>query len=130
MSGGRIYKGRESDYPPRAADWHKSGAGYRLLIITLFSIVTVIQGGACLPAGEERIGEVFQVSVVSYQFELEKEYAVSRNFGFWQKAHRLTISTYRLLLPSTRNELCGLTSQMPICVSIPANIAEGCGSCS
>ena len=46
----------------------------------------------------------------------------------WQKAHLLTLRTYKATAQFPHNELYGLTSQIRrACVSIPANIAEGCG---
>ncbi|MEA1935610.1 MAG: four helix bundle protein [Thermodesulfobacteriota bacterium] len=46
----------------------------------------------------------------------------------WEKAHNLTLEVYRVVLTFPRNEMYGLTSQIKrSCVSISANIAEGCG---
>ncbi len=46
----------------------------------------------------------------------------------WQKAHKLTLAVYAATKDFPREELYGLTSQTRrACVSIPANIAEGCG---
>jgi four helix bundle protein len=46
----------------------------------------------------------------------------------WQKAHQLAIHIYRATAAFPRAELFGLTSQARRAgVSIPANIAEGCG---
>ncbi len=46
----------------------------------------------------------------------------------WQKSHRLVVIVYRLTGKYPARELYGLTSQIRrACVSIPANIAEGCG---
>ena len=58
-----------------------------------------------------------------------------RQLSVWQKAHSLTLLSYKLTLLSyklTANfpkcELYGLTSQIRRCsASISANIAEGCG---
>lgn len=51
-----------------------------------------------------------------------------RNLLVWQKAHALVLEVYRLSRDFPREELYGLTSQMRRCaVSIPSNIAEGCG---
>jgi four helix bundle protein len=51
-----------------------------------------------------------------------------RNLKVWQKSHALTIEIYRATEAFPGNELYGLTSQIRrSCVSIPANIAEGCG---
>jgi four helix bundle protein len=51
-----------------------------------------------------------------------------KNLNVWQKAHVLAIAVYRATSAFPREELYGLTSQTRrACVSIPANIAEGCG---
>ena len=51
-----------------------------------------------------------------------------KNLDVWQKAHILTVDVYKITMNSPKEELYGLTSQIRrACVSIPANIAEGCG---
>jgi hypothetical protein len=51
-----------------------------------------------------------------------------RKLKVWQKSHALTLEIYRATETFPGNELYGLTSQIRrSCVSIPANIAEGCG---
>ena len=46
----------------------------------------------------------------------------------WQKAHLLAVETYQATTAFPQDELYGLTSQIRRAgVSIPANIAEGCG---
>lgn len=46
----------------------------------------------------------------------------------WEKAHRLTLSVYKVTSGFPREELHGLTSQIRrSSSSIPANIAEACG---
>jgi len=46
----------------------------------------------------------------------------------WQKAHQLTLALYGTTAAFPKDEMYGLTSQMRRCVvSIPSNIAEGCG---
>ena len=46
----------------------------------------------------------------------------------WQKAHLLALSVYRATAPFPREEQYGLTAQLRrAAVSVPANIAEGCG---
>lgn len=52
-----------------------------------------------------------------------------RNLKVWQKAHALAVAVYKDSASFPREELFGLTSQMRrAAVSIPSNIAEGCGS--
>ncbi|HEY7268206.1 MAG TPA: four helix bundle protein, partial [Dehalococcoidia bacterium] len=49
----------------------------------------------------------------------------------WQKAHRLALAIYEVTKDFPRDEIYGLTSQMRRCASsIPANVAEGCGTSS
>lgn len=51
-----------------------------------------------------------------------------RDLKVWEKAHRLTLATYKSTSTFPQHELFGLTSQLRrASVSIPANIAEGCG---
>jgi len=54
-----------------------------------------------------------------------------RNFReqkIWQKGHNLVLKIYKVTRKFPREELYGLISQMRRAgVSIPANIAEGCG---
>jgi four helix bundle protein len=51
-----------------------------------------------------------------------------RELIVWRKAHDLTLVIYRATSKFPKEELYGLTSQMRrAAVSIPANIAEGCG---
>jgi four helix bundle protein len=51
-----------------------------------------------------------------------------RNLMVWQKAHQLTLSSYKNTARFPRDEMYGLTSQIRRCsASIAANIAEGCG---
>ena len=46
----------------------------------------------------------------------------------WQKAHQMTLDTYRVTTAFPREEMYGLTSQLRrATASIGANIAEGCG---
>ncbi|MFA6283436.1 MAG: four helix bundle protein [Desulfurivibrionaceae bacterium] len=46
----------------------------------------------------------------------------------WKKAHALAVHLYKISQSFPKEKLYGLTSQMRrACVSIPANIAEGCG---
>jgi four helix bundle protein len=51
-----------------------------------------------------------------------------RDLIVWQKAHQLTLASYRNTARFPREEIYGLTSQIRRCsASIAANIAEGCG---
>ena len=51
-----------------------------------------------------------------------------RELNVWKKAHQLTLKTYKATTTFPRDEIYGLTSQIRrSAVSIPANIAEGCG---
>jgi four helix bundle protein len=51
-----------------------------------------------------------------------------RNLRVWEKAHDLTKQTYKLTKTFPKKEMYGLVSQTRrACVSIPTNIAEGCG---
>ena len=51
-----------------------------------------------------------------------------RELKVWEKAHQLTLEIYKATQEFPKYELYGLTSQIRrACVSIPANIAEGCG---
>lgn len=51
-----------------------------------------------------------------------------RKLSVWQKAHLLTLAVYKTTAHFPKEELYGLTSQIRrACISIPANIAEGCG---
>lgn len=46
----------------------------------------------------------------------------------WQKGHGLTLAVYKATASFPKEEVYGLTSQIRrSCVSISANIAEGCG---
>jgi len=51
-----------------------------------------------------------------------------RNLMVWNKSHILTLNIYKHTEKFPRHEIYGLTGQLRrACVSIPTNIAEGCG---
>ena len=51
-----------------------------------------------------------------------------RELKVWGKGHRMTLAIYKATAKFPRDELYGLTGQIRrSCVSVPANIAEGCG---
>jgi four helix bundle protein len=51
-----------------------------------------------------------------------------RELKVWEKAHQITLLSYKLTDQFPKHELFGLVSQIRRCsASIPANIAEGCG---
>ncbi len=51
-----------------------------------------------------------------------------RDLMVWQKAHALTLASYRATVGFPKQEIYGLTSQIRRCsASIAANITEGCG---
>lgn len=51
-----------------------------------------------------------------------------RQLQVWHKAHQLTLTLYQLTASFPRHEIYGLTSQIRrAAVSIPSNLAEGCG---
>lgn len=51
-----------------------------------------------------------------------------RTLKVWEKSHRLVLDIYEVTKPFPKNELYGITSQIQrAAVSVPTNIAEGCG---
>ena len=51
-----------------------------------------------------------------------------RELKVWEKSHHLALGVYKATAKFPKDELYGLTSQIRrACVSVPANIAEGCG---
>ena len=51
-----------------------------------------------------------------------------RKIQVWERFHRFTLQVYKISSSFPKDELYGLTSQMRrAAVSIPSNIAEGCG---
>ena len=65
----------------------------------------------------------------SYNFTLYlKKMNYFKELKVWQKAIELVTNTYLKTQSSPKEEIYGLTSQIRRCaVSIPSNIAEGCG---
>ena len=67
----------------------------------------------------------FQQSAKNHEGNRLKDF---RKQKVWMKAHDLALEVYRITEAFPKTELFGLTSQIRrACVSIPANIAEGCG---
>ena len=51
-----------------------------------------------------------------------------RNIKVWNESHQLTLKVYEITSEFPKSEMFNLTSQLRrACVSIPNNIAEGCG---
>jgi four helix bundle protein len=51
-----------------------------------------------------------------------------RKIQVWERAHHFALQIYKVTASFPKDELYGLTSQMRrAAVSIPSNIAEGCG---
>jgi hypothetical protein len=51
-----------------------------------------------------------------------------RQLKVWEKAHQLALAVYKVTKSFPKEELYGLTSQIRrASMSIPTNIAEGCG---
>jgi len=51
-----------------------------------------------------------------------------RTLKVWEKAHAITLAVYKVTQKFPKHELYALTSQIQrAAVSIPTNIAEGCG---
>jgi four helix bundle protein len=51
-----------------------------------------------------------------------------RQMKVWERAHLLTVDVYRITETFPRSEQFGMTSQLRrAAVSVPTNIAEGCG---
>jgi four helix bundle protein len=51
-----------------------------------------------------------------------------KKFLVWEKSHQLTLDIYKVLPTFPKEEIYGLTSQIKrSSMSIPTNIAEGCG---
>jgi four helix bundle protein len=51
-----------------------------------------------------------------------------RKLNVWEKSHSLAVAIYQVTATYPKEELYGLTSQIRRAgISIPANIAEGCG---
>jgi four helix bundle protein len=51
-----------------------------------------------------------------------------RKLKIWQRSHQLVLLIYKATVKFPKEEIYGLISQIRrSCISIPANIAEGCG---
>lgn len=51
-----------------------------------------------------------------------------RELRVWERAHELTLRIYEVTASFPKEEMYGLTSQIRrSCISIPTNVAEGCG---
>ena len=51
-----------------------------------------------------------------------------RDLKVWQKAHQLALYVYKITASFPNEEVYGIRSQLRrSCISIPTNIAEGCG---
>jgi four helix bundle protein len=51
-----------------------------------------------------------------------------RSLKVWEKGHQLVLAVYKATGPFPKEELYGITGQIRrSCISIPSNIAEGCG---
>jgi hypothetical protein len=51
-----------------------------------------------------------------------------KDLQVWEKAHSLTLASYKVTNEFRKQEMYGMSSQIRRCAaSIPANIAEGCG---
>jgi four helix bundle protein len=51
-----------------------------------------------------------------------------KELKIWQRSHQLALKLYKVTKFFPKEEIYGLTSQIRrACISIPANISEGCG---
>jgi four helix bundle protein len=51
-----------------------------------------------------------------------------KTLNVWQKSHNLAIAVYKLTYSFPKEEIYGITSQLRrAIISIPTNLAEGCG---
>ena len=51
-----------------------------------------------------------------------------RSLKIWQRSHAMALAVYKLTREFPKHELYGLTSQIQrAAISVPTNIAEGCG---
>ena len=62
---------------------------------------------------------------------ISRKFTILRNFKVWQQAMEVTVKAYVLTSSFPKEEKFGLKSQIQrSAVSIPSNIAEGCGRVS
>jgi four helix bundle protein len=70
----------------------------------------------------------YQLSAISFFRGAVGEVRNFRHIKAWQKGHELVLQAYRCTASFPDSERYGLTSQIRrAAVSVPANIAEGCG---
>jgi four helix bundle protein len=70
----------------------------------------------------------FKLSAFSRHHKRKAKMRDFRKLKVWEKAHQLALAIYKHTVCFPREEIYGLTSQMRrSCISIAANIAEGCG---
>jgi four helix bundle protein len=78
---------------------------------------------------KNRHGIQGQLAIGNWQLANHGEHVKDfRELQVWEKAHQMALRSYHLTEGFPKHELFGMASQIRRCsVSIPANIAEGCG---